>query len=192
MLVQTPEAINWTVVIKDYNRESMQIKLKHKNNTTGFKSGATARLVLSVQSWLKIDLDFIFQLGMWQQNGFVQTEKRDGWFLKPPTRVVFNVLLWLVVSSCAALPSWSGKSHCDTQKKKLPSFCVSSPQCCETEVKASINTGSQHNHISTSCCQRLGWETLTTLKTAAIFYKRFDNQIHQKQILIKNRSKYES
>lgn len=122
MLVQTPEAINWTVVIKDYNRESMQIKLKHKNNTTGFKSGATARLVLSVQSWLKIDLDFIFQLGMWQQNGFVQTEKRDGWFLKPPTRVVFNVLLWLVVSSCAALPSWSGKSHCDTQKKNSPLF----------------------------------------------------------------------
>lgn len=31
-------------------------------------------------------------------------------------------------------------------------------QCkyCETEVKASINTGSQCNHISTSCCQRLG------------------------------------
>uniref|UniRef100_A0A667ZPD1 Nuclear receptor interacting protein 2 n=1 Tax=Myripristis murdjan TaxID=586833 RepID=A0A667ZPD1_9TELE len=29
-------------------------------------------------------------------------------------------------------------------------------KCCETEVKASINTGSQHNHISTSCCRRLG------------------------------------
>ncbi|XP_028256700.1 nuclear receptor-interacting protein 2 [Parambassis ranga] len=29
-------------------------------------------------------------------------------------------------------------------------------KCSETEVKASINTGSQHNHISTSCCQRLG------------------------------------
>ncbi|XP_037551615.1 nuclear receptor-interacting protein 2 [Nematolebias whitei] len=29
-------------------------------------------------------------------------------------------------------------------------------KCCETEVKASINTGSIHNHISTSCCQRLG------------------------------------
>uniref|UniRef100_A0A8D3DXQ6 Nuclear receptor-interacting protein 2 n=1 Tax=Scophthalmus maximus TaxID=52904 RepID=A0A8D3DXQ6_SCOMX len=29
-------------------------------------------------------------------------------------------------------------------------------KCCEAEVKASINTGSQHNHISTSCCQRLG------------------------------------
>ncbi|KAF7650548.1 hypothetical protein LDENG_00123800 [Lucifuga dentata] len=29
-------------------------------------------------------------------------------------------------------------------------------KCCETEVKASINTGSQHNHISTACCQRLG------------------------------------
>uniref|UniRef100_A0A3B3XDM0 Aspartic peptidase DDI1-type domain-containing protein n=1 Tax=Poecilia mexicana TaxID=48701 RepID=A0A3B3XDM0_9TELE len=29
-------------------------------------------------------------------------------------------------------------------------------KCCETEVKASINTGSLHNHISTSCCQRLG------------------------------------
>ncbi|XP_034019031.1 nuclear receptor-interacting protein 2 [Thalassophryne amazonica] len=29
-------------------------------------------------------------------------------------------------------------------------------KCCETEVKASINTGSRQNHISTSCCQRLG------------------------------------
>ncbi|XP_040928098.1 nuclear receptor-interacting protein 2 isoform X2 [Betta splendens] len=29
-------------------------------------------------------------------------------------------------------------------------------KCCETEVKASINTGSQHNHISASCCQQLG------------------------------------
>ncbi|KAM6896432.1 nuclear receptor-interacting protein 2 [Lycodopsis pacificus] len=29
-------------------------------------------------------------------------------------------------------------------------------KCCESEVKASINTGSQHNHISSSCCQRLG------------------------------------
>ncbi|KAM3859120.1 nuclear receptor-interacting protein 2 [Diretmus argenteus] len=29
-------------------------------------------------------------------------------------------------------------------------------KCCETDVKASINTGSQHNLISSSCCQRLG------------------------------------
>ncbi|XP_024228551.1 nuclear receptor-interacting protein 2 [Oncorhynchus tshawytscha] len=31
-------------------------------------------------------------------------------------------------------------------------------QCkyCDTEVKASINTGSQHNRISSSCCRRLG------------------------------------
>lgn len=29
-------------------------------------------------------------------------------------------------------------------------------KCCETEVRASINTGSQHNHISSSCCRRLG------------------------------------
>ncbi|XP_029969744.1 nuclear receptor-interacting protein 2 isoform X2 [Salarias fasciatus] len=29
-------------------------------------------------------------------------------------------------------------------------------KCCDTEVKASINTGSQHNHISASCCRRLG------------------------------------
>ncbi|XP_023808113.1 nuclear receptor-interacting protein 2 isoform X1 [Oryzias latipes] len=29
-------------------------------------------------------------------------------------------------------------------------------KCCETEVKASINTSSPHNHISTSCCRRLG------------------------------------
>ncbi|XP_063762028.1 nuclear receptor-interacting protein 2 isoform X1 [Eleginops maclovinus] len=43
------------------------------------------------------------------------------------------------------------KSQCDTKITPL-----SSPQCCETEVKASINTGCQHNHISSSCCQRLG------------------------------------
>ncbi|KAM6985527.1 nuclear receptor-interacting protein 2 [Aplochiton taeniatus] len=29
-------------------------------------------------------------------------------------------------------------------------------KCCETEVKASINTGSPHNNISSSCCRRLG------------------------------------
>lgn len=29
-------------------------------------------------------------------------------------------------------------------------------KCHDTEVKVSINTGSQHNHISTSCCRRLG------------------------------------
>ncbi|RVE56562.1 hypothetical protein OJAV_G00222310 [Oryzias javanicus] len=29
-------------------------------------------------------------------------------------------------------------------------------KCCETEVKASIDTGSLHNHISASCCRRLG------------------------------------
>ncbi|XP_038833641.1 nuclear receptor-interacting protein 2-like [Salvelinus namaycush] len=29
-------------------------------------------------------------------------------------------------------------------------------KCCDTEVKASINTGSQHNRISSSCCRRLG------------------------------------
>ncbi|KAG9339073.1 hypothetical protein JZ751_024101 [Albula glossodonta] len=29
-------------------------------------------------------------------------------------------------------------------------------KCCETEVKASINTGCQHNCISTACCRRLG------------------------------------
>lgn len=29
-------------------------------------------------------------------------------------------------------------------------------KCCETDVKASINTGSPHNHISNSCCRRLG------------------------------------
>lgn len=29
-------------------------------------------------------------------------------------------------------------------------------KCCETEVTASINTGSQHNSISSSYCQRLG------------------------------------
>ncbi|XP_024232998.1 nuclear receptor-interacting protein 2 [Oncorhynchus tshawytscha] len=29
-------------------------------------------------------------------------------------------------------------------------------KCCDTEVKACINTGSQHNRISSSCCRRLG------------------------------------
>eukprot|EP00063_Salmo_salar_P088965 XP_014063800.1 PREDICTED: nuclear receptor-interacting protein 2-like [Salmo salar] len=29
-------------------------------------------------------------------------------------------------------------------------------KCCDTEVKASINTGSQHNRISSFCCRRLG------------------------------------
>ncbi|KAJ0056935.1 hypothetical protein NL108_000743, partial [Boleophthalmus pectinirostris] len=29
-------------------------------------------------------------------------------------------------------------------------------KCCEADVRVSINTGSQHNHISSSCCQRLG------------------------------------
>ncbi|KAG5845733.1 hypothetical protein ANANG_G00142370 [Anguilla anguilla] len=29
-------------------------------------------------------------------------------------------------------------------------------KCCETEVKASINTGCQHNSISLACCRRLG------------------------------------
>nr|XP_057922997.1 nuclear receptor-interacting protein 2 [Doryrhamphus excisus] len=29
-------------------------------------------------------------------------------------------------------------------------------KCCEAEVKASLNTSSPHNHISASCCHRLG------------------------------------
>ncbi|XP_054620447.1 nuclear receptor-interacting protein 2 [Dunckerocampus dactyliophorus] len=29
-------------------------------------------------------------------------------------------------------------------------------KCCGTEVKASLNTSSPHNHISASCCHRLG------------------------------------
>ncbi|KAM3587352.1 uncharacterized protein V6R79_002844 [Siganus canaliculatus] len=41
------------------------------------------------------------------------------------------------------------------EKGQVPALLVQC-KCCETEVKASINTGSQHNHISTSCCQRLG------------------------------------
>lgn len=41
------------------------------------------------------------------------------------------------------------------QKSPLTSLLVQC-KCCETEVRASINTGSQHNHISSSCCQRLG------------------------------------
>ncbi|KAF1372201.1 hypothetical protein PFLUV_G00262740 [Perca fluviatilis] len=42
-----------------------------------------------------------------------------------------------------------------TESSTLLSALVVLCKCCETEVKASINTGSQHNHISTSCCQRL-------------------------------------
>ncbi|KAI9543028.1 hypothetical protein NQZ68_013959 [Dissostichus eleginoides] len=38
----------------------------------------------------------------------------------------------------------------------LLSALVVQCKCCETELKASINTGCQHNHISSSCCQRLG------------------------------------
>ncbi|XP_077354845.1 nuclear receptor-interacting protein 2 [Festucalex cinctus] len=29
-------------------------------------------------------------------------------------------------------------------------------KCCESDVKVSLNTNSVHNHISASCCQRLG------------------------------------
>ncbi|XP_041819840.1 nuclear receptor-interacting protein 2 [Chelmon rostratus] len=43
-----------------------------------------------------------------------------------------------------------------TEGTTLLAALVVQCKCCETEVKASINTGSQHNHISTSCCQRLG------------------------------------
>lgn len=42
-----------------------------------------------------------------------------------------------------------------TEKGPLTTLLVQC-KCCETEVKASINTGSRHNHISSSCCQRLG------------------------------------
>ncbi|XP_054480660.1 nuclear receptor-interacting protein 2 [Anoplopoma fimbria] len=43
-----------------------------------------------------------------------------------------------------------------TESSTLLTALVVQCKCCETEVKASINTGSQHNHISSSCCQRLG------------------------------------
>ncbi|XP_045928513.1 nuclear receptor-interacting protein 2 [Micropterus dolomieu] len=43
-----------------------------------------------------------------------------------------------------------------TESSTLLTALVVQCKCCETEVKASISTGSQHNHISTSCCQRLG------------------------------------
>lgn len=43
-----------------------------------------------------------------------------------------------------------------TEGSTLLAALVVQCKCCETEVKASIDTGSQHNHISTSCCQRLG------------------------------------
>ncbi|KAF3705293.1 Nuclear receptor-interacting protein 2 Neuronal-interacting factor X 1 [Channa argus] len=44
----------------------------------------------------------------------------------------------------------------DTGSSTLLTALVVQCKCCEAEVKASINTGSQHNHISTTCCQRLG------------------------------------
>ncbi|XP_068611528.1 nuclear receptor-interacting protein 2 [Brachionichthys hirsutus] len=37
----------------------------------------------------------------------------------------------------------------------LPALVVQC-KCCETEIKASISTGSQNNRISVSCCERLG------------------------------------
>lgn len=43
-----------------------------------------------------------------------------------------------------------------TDSSTLLTALVVQCKCCETEVKASINTSSQHNHISSSCCQRLG------------------------------------
>ncbi|KAM7378387.1 hypothetical protein PAMA_013339 [Pampus argenteus] len=43
-----------------------------------------------------------------------------------------------------------------TESSTLLTSLVVQCKCLEAEVKASINTGSQHNHISTSCCQRLG------------------------------------
>ncbi|XP_041833701.1 nuclear receptor-interacting protein 2 [Melanotaenia boesemani] len=43
-----------------------------------------------------------------------------------------------------------------TDSSPLLTALIIQCKCCEAEVKASINTGSLHNHISTSCCQRLG------------------------------------
>ncbi|XP_040007856.1 nuclear receptor-interacting protein 2 [Xiphias gladius] len=43
-----------------------------------------------------------------------------------------------------------------TENSTLLTALVVQCKCCETEVKASIDTGSQHNHISGSCCRRLG------------------------------------
>ncbi|XP_034382424.1 nuclear receptor-interacting protein 2 isoform X2 [Cyclopterus lumpus] len=43
-----------------------------------------------------------------------------------------------------------------TESSALLTALVVQCKCCEAEVKASINTGSQHNHISSSCCRRLG------------------------------------
>ncbi|XP_058480821.1 nuclear receptor-interacting protein 2 [Solea solea] len=43
-----------------------------------------------------------------------------------------------------------------SQSSTLLTALVVQCKCCETEVKASINTSSQHNHISTTCCKRLG------------------------------------
>uniref|UniRef100_A0A8C6UJP4 Nuclear receptor interacting protein 2 n=1 Tax=Neogobius melanostomus TaxID=47308 RepID=A0A8C6UJP4_9GOBI len=48
----------------------------------------------------------------------------------------------------------SSEVGCQTKWKMTrthQNLLLSSPQCCETEVRASINTGSQHNHISNSC-----------------------------------------
>lgn len=43
-----------------------------------------------------------------------------------------------------------------TDSPTLLAALVVQCKCREAEVKACIDTGSQHNHISTSCCQRLG------------------------------------
>lgn len=56
-------------------------------------------------------------------------------------------------SEAGARPT--GEKTEGTERSTLTALLVQC-KCCETEVKASINTGSQHNHISRSCCQRLG------------------------------------
>ncbi|KAM8883662.1 nuclear receptor-interacting protein 2 [Synchiropus picturatus] len=48
-----------------------------------------------------------------------------------------------------------GKSE-STKSSALLTALVVQCKCCETEVRASINTSVQHNSISTCCCRRLG------------------------------------
>ncbi|KAM8909908.1 nuclear receptor-interacting protein 2 isoform 2-T3 [Spinachia spinachia] len=50
----------------------------------------------------------------------------------------------------------AGRAAEKTERCGLLTALLVQCKCRETEVKASINTGSQHDHISSSCCQRLG------------------------------------
>ncbi|XP_076015970.1 nuclear receptor-interacting protein 2 [Genypterus blacodes] len=52
--------------------------------------------------------------------------------------------------------SEAGARQTGTERSVALMTLIVQCKCCENEVKAAINTGCQHNHISSSCCQRLG------------------------------------